>query len=354
MNNLGQLIFTGISSLSLTDKEIDFIENENIGGVILFKENYESPAQLAELVNSIQKLRQEYPLFITTDHEGGRVIRFKTHFTHFPPMLDVASKNSPKLCFDIHAIMAEELAACGLNLNLSPVCDILNNPSNKVIGDRAFGKDHESVTKHISSAIRGLQTKNILACAKHFPGHGCTTKDSHHALPIVKKSLAELEENEFIPFHKAIKSRVEFVMMAHLVVDSIDPEFPCSLSPKAYELLRTKFKYNKIIITDDMQMKALTDNYSIGEAAGKAILAGADIIEYRDMEYAIEALEALKKLSKTKVLTNEDLNTKTERILKCKKTFLSDYTPVNITELKDKINSKLTQNFLKDLEKSLA
>ena len=349
MNNVGQLIFTGISGKILTEEEKKFIEEENIGGVILFTNNYESPAQLAELVNSIQALRSEYPLFISVDHEGGRVRRFKTHFTQFPPMLDIASIDSPKNLYEVSRIMAEELKACGVNLNLSPVCDILTNVSNKVIGDRAYGRDPESVSKFISSAIRGFQTNGVLACSKHFPGHGDTTKDSHFDLPIVKKSIEDLRKEEFVPFVKAVKSRVEFIMMAHLVVDAIDSELPTSLSPKAYELIRDELKFTKLIITDDMEMKAITDNFGFEDAAVKAINAGADIIEYKSMEKARLGLKGLKDAMKTKEVKNETVKDRFERIMSCKKNYFSEYSPVYIPEVGKNINKGSSQSFLNEL-----
>lgn len=354
MKDLGQLIFTGISGISLTEEEKEFIEKESIGGIVLFSENFESPAQLAELVNSIQKLRDEYPLYISVDHEGGRVIRFKKYFTQFPPMMEIASLGSPKLVYEVSTIMAQELKACGINLNLSPVCDILTNESNKVIGDRAFGTDHESVSKYVSSAIRGFQTEGIQACAKHFPGHGSTTKDSHFDLPYVTKSLEELKEQEIQPFIKAIKSRVEFVMMAHLVVDAFDKERPCTLSPAAHEYLRNELKFSRIIISDDMQMKAIADNYSFEEAAVLAINAGTDVIEYREMDNARKALAGLKEALKTKELKNDVAKDRIQRILNSKKTHLADYKPVYIPELDKVINSRQSQLFIEDLNKQLA
>ena len=185
MADLGQLFITGISGVHLNDEEREFIESEQIGGVILFSHNYESPAQLAELINSIQHLRKEYPLFISIDHEGGRIHQFKSGFTWFPSMGELAKLDSPKICFHAHKIMADELKTIGFNLSFSPCCDILTNKDNKVIGDRSFGNSGDVVSKFISSAIRGLQTNGILACAKHFPGHGSTSKDSHFHLPYV-------------------------------------------------------------------------------------------------------------------------------------------------------------------------
>jgi beta-N-acetylhexosaminidase len=353
MNNLGQLVFTGLNGTTLTPEEKSFIETENIGGVILFTKNYESPAQLAELVNSIQVLRKDYPLFICTDHEGGRVVRFKTHFTQFPPMLDIALIDSPKVFFEMATIMADELLACGVNLNLAPVCDIWNNDQNKVIWDRAFGKDHDSVSKFISSVIRGFQTNGLMSCAKHFPGHGNTLKDSHFDLPIVKKSLEAIREEELQPFIKAVKARVDFVMMAHIIVDDIDPEFPCSLSEKAHEMLRSELKFKGLILSDDMQMKAITDHFGGHEAAVLAIKAGSDMIEYRDFNEAVIGYEGLKKAVKDKVLKGSDIQDKINRVVEMKKKYLSEYKPIYIPDLDKKINKRSSQVFVDDVKKKI-
>ncbi len=354
MINLGQLIMTGIDGLTLSKDEEEFLEKENIGGVLLFSKNFESPAQLAELVNSIQKCRREWPLLIAVDHEGGRVMRFRKHFTQFPPMLELARLDSPKICFHVMKIMAEELSACGINLNLAPVCDITTNPNNKVIGDRAFGTDADSVTKYVSSAIRGLQTNGVMACAKHFPGHGCTTKDSHEDLPVVKKSMAELQQVEFQPFIKAIKSRVEFLMMAHLQVDAIDEQWPTSLSEKAHHLVREEFKFKKVIISDDMQMGAIIKRFGADEAAVQAIRAGADVIEYRDMAEAERALGALRQALKSKELKNEALIAKADRILEVKKAYLSDYKPIYMPEISKKLGTKANQIFMDEITERIS
>ena len=354
MNQLGQLVFTGISGLTLTSEEKTFIEKEDIGGVILFSKNYESPAQLAELVNSIQVLRKEYPLFICTDHEGGRVVRFKTQFTQWPPMLEIAKLDSPKLVFEMATIMAEELLACGVNLNLAPVCDIWNNPENKVIWDRAFGTDHETVSKFISSMIRGFETTGIMSCAKHFPGHGNTLKDSHYDLPIVKKPLDEIKAEEIQPFIKAVKARVDMIMMAHIIVEDIDPELPCSLSPKAHQILRQDLKYKGLILSDDMQMGAITAHRGTGEAAMMAIRAGSDLIEYRDMPEAVLGLEGLKKAQKDKTIKANDFQDRLNRVAEAKKNYFKEYKPIYIPDLEKKFNRKASLAFVEDLKKKIA
>jgi beta-N-acetylhexosaminidase len=339
VDNFGQLLISGIQGTSLLPEEIEFIENEKLGGIILFSHNFENPAQLAELVNSIQKLRDEYPLFISVDQEGGRVMRFKNHFTQFPSMLDIASLDSPKLIFDVHQVLAKELSACGINLTFSPCCDILTNSENKVIGDRAFGRDAETVEKFISAAIRGLQTSGMLSCAKHFPGHGSSFKDSHFDLPLVKTTLEELREREVIPFIKASKSRVEFIMMAHLLVDALDTKLPTSLSPRAYEFLRQETKFNKIVITDDMEMKAIADKYTIEESAVMALAAGTDMLLYQFMDDAKKALGAIREAVKKKSLKRDDVLEKLVRVEKCKKENLSVYNPIFIPKISESFNT---------------
>ncbi len=353
MDNFGQLIISGVKGLSLLPEEIEFIKSEKLGGVILFTHNFHDPAQLAELINSIQKIRDEYPLFISVDQEGGRVMRFKTHFSQFPPMMDIASLDSPKLIFEVHQIIAKELSACGINLTFSPCCDILTNSENKVIGDRAYGTDAETVEKFISAAIRGLQTGGMLSCAKHFPGHGSSFKDSHFDLPLVKTTLQELKDREVIPFIKASKSRVEFMMMAHLLVDSLDDQLPTSLSPRAYAFLRQETKFTKIVITDDMEMKAISDKYTIEESAVMAMSAGADMLLYRDLADAGKALGAIREAVKKKTLKREEILEKLNRVEKCKKENLSDYQPIYIPKISDSFNSSEAKKLLEHFKSAI-
>lgn len=346
MDNYGQLIISGIKGTSLLPEEVEFIKNEKLGGIILFSHNFEDPAQLAELVNSIQKIRDEYPLFISVDQEGGRILRFKKHFTQFPSMLEVTKHNSPKLVYEVHELLAKELSACGINLVFSPCCDILTNPDNKVVGDRAFGTDAESVEKYISAAIRGLQTTGILACAKHFPGHGDTSKDSHFDLPLVKTSIETMRSRELIPFIKASKSRVEFMMMGHMLVDALDEKLPTSLSPKAYEFLRNETKFSKVVITDDMEMKAVSDRFSIEEAAVMAINAGTDMLLYRFMEDAVKALSAIREAVKKRSIKKELMIEKLTRVEKCKKEYLANYQPIYIPKISEVFNSNESKRIM--------
>ncbi len=346
---VGQLFFTGIKGTSLDESEREFIENSEIGGVILFERNVDSAAQLAELINSIQILRQNYPLFIGIDHEGGRVHRLKDHFTHFPAMQEIGKLNSPKIIYHVYKYMAQELSAVGVNLNFAPVCDILMQEKNIVIGDRSFGHSKELVEKNISGAIRGLQTNSVMACAKHFPGHGSTVKDSHFDLPHLTKTLKELEAFELDPFTKAAKARVNFMMVAHMVVDAFDPNLPCSLSPKCYEYIRKKLKYSRPVITDDLSMKAITKTMSIEDASVVALNAGADILLFQNIEEAQSSYARVSDAIKVKEILKVKIDEKLKRVEATKKEFFTDFKPVYIPSVKDSVKTKQIAGFVKDI-----
>ena len=187
--------------------------------------------------------------------------------------------------------MARELVSCGVNVNLSPCSDILIDQNCEVIGDRAFGNTAEQVEKFVTSSVRGLQTVGVMACAKHFPGHGNTSIDSHFDLPTINDSKELILERDLIPFRSAAKAKVGMIMMAHLKIPALDEKNITTLSSRCYELLRRELRFEGIIITDDMEMGAIEKQMSVGEAAYRSILAGATIVEYRSFNKAVEAVE---------------------------------------------------------------
>ena len=353
VEQLGQLIMTGIEGPVLKERERDFIKNCGIGGILLFSRNFHHPKGLAELVTSIQELRREYPLFIAVDQEGGRVIRFKEYFSQFPSMRAIARLNSLELCFRSFEIMAKELKVCGININLSPVCDLVEENLDTVIGDRSFGETPLSVSQFVASAVKGMKSRGILGCAKHFPGHGSVLEDSHKELPIVKKGLDSLIREDLLPFRAAVDTRVSLIMMAHLLIPSLDDKFPTSLSSNAYALLRSELKFEGPIITDDMQMGAVTQSFGVGEAALKAVTAGADIIEYRDMDKAREAYFFLKDALESRQVDEGLLREKIQRILDIKKRELSHYSPPCLEDISVIIGAQEHQDFLSLLREQI-
>lgn len=340
IQNLGELFIIGFSGLELSPETADFISGAGIGGVILFSPNYESPGQVAELCNQIQEKRKNLPLWISVDHEGGKVQRFKKGFTRIPEAISIGNADSPKLAFEIAQMMGKELKAVGINLNYCPIADISTNPKNPVIGNRAFGSQESLVSKMCSAMVRGHLVSGVQPCVKHFPGHGDTHTDSHFALPSVDTPLEVLQNREFQPFLKAFKSGCSMVMTAHVLISSLDKKFPATLSPLILrDILRNRLRYNKIILSDDLEMKAITDHYGAEEAPRLALEAGCDLLIYRTEAAARIGYESLVHALEQGKLAPEIVLEAAERIRSLKKEGLLPYHPVTIADLGEKLGT---------------
>jgi beta-N-acetylhexosaminidase len=337
---LGQTLITGFNGLELADDTSAFLSQAGIGGVILFAPNYENPGQVAELVNQIQECRGEVPLWVSVDQEGGRVQRFKKPFTRLPDAATIGCCDSPKTVFDVADVMAKELKAVGINVNFCPVADIVTNPKNQVIGNRAYGTNEDQVSRAVTAMVRGHLVNNLQPCVKHFPGHGDASTDSHFALPKVDTDLETLQNREFRPFVRAFKSRCAMVMTAHILNPSIDPERPATLSPKVLrELLRKELRYSRIIISDDLEMKAIADHYGAEDAPRMALEAGCDLLIYRSEAGARHAYESLLSALESGKLKPEIVLEAANRSLAFKKEVLLPYEPVVIADLTSKIGT---------------
>lgn len=335
---LGELFIMGFKGLELAPETTEFLTQSNIGGVILFAHNYEIPAQVAELNNQIQECSRGLPLWVSVDHEGGKVQRFKKGFTRIPEAASIGATGSPKLAFEISELMAKELSAVGINLNFSPIGDIATNPKNPIIGNRAFGTTADQVTKFVSAVVRGHLAGHVQPCVKHFPGHGDTSTDSHLTLPSVDTPLETLKEREFHPFLKAFKSGCSFVMSAHVLVKSVDPEVPATMSSKILkDILRKELRYEGIIISDDLEMNAVTDHYGAEDAPRLALQAGCDLLIYRSEAAARIGYASLVKALESGKLDPEIVLVAAERSKALKKKTLVPYHPVNIAGISQKL-----------------
>lgn len=283
---IGQQIIIGLEGEELQAEEAQFIVENNIGGVILFGRNLKSLEQIHKLITDIQQLRyklpEQTPLIVSVDMEGGRVHRLKEPFTQWPPVKNIGDMGSSSVAFEFTQLMGKELKAMGFNLDYAPCVDILMNEKNEVIGDRSLSSDPEVVSMLSSAMVRGYIKSGVLTCAKHFPGHGYTSVDSHFDLPVDERRLADLEkQGDLEPFKKVIKARVDMIMTAHIQYPNIDPKFPVTLSPLFIkQFLREALRYRGIIITDDLDMKALTKNFPIEEIPVMALQAGATMLLY--------------------------------------------------------------------------
>jgi beta-N-acetylhexosaminidase len=335
---VGQLFLVGFDGLSVPSEFKSAIQEHKIGGTIYFKRNFQSPAQLAELSNELQFTCRHSSspfLFISIDHEGGKVNRLVNSFTKFPGNENLGEINSPKMGFQFGAIIAKELKAVGINLNFAPVVDVNTNPDNPVMKGRMFSSDPEVCGKMGSAVCRGIQKMGVAAVAKHFPGHGDTKVDSHFDLPRIDKSLKELEKVELIPFKRMVRSRVEGIMTAHILNAALDPDYPATLSEKTIQpLLRQGMRFSKIIFSDDMEMKAITDHYGEADAAVLAVRAGCDVLIYRgDNGIPVAAMEAIIKAVESKKISRAQIEASVERILSCKKNYAVQTEPVDVTKV---------------------
>ena len=301
------------------------------GGMILFARNLEHPAQIVDLTNGLQARSPHFPLLVAIDQEGGRVSRLPAGFTIFPSCGAVGACRSEELAYAAASVTAAELRAVGINMNMAPVLDVHSNPENPVIGDRAYGTEPEIVAELGVAAIRGFHGKGVVACGKHFPGHGDTGTDSHKELPVVTASAATLLERELPPFHYAIAHGLASLMTAHVVYPALDAQWPATLSPTILTgLLREQWGFDGVVVTDDLEMRAIADHHGIGEAAVQAFLAGADLLLIcRDREQAVTAMEAVRRAVEDGTIPKDRLDVSVHRIVQLKQRFLRTHLPAD-------------------------
>jgi beta-N-acetylhexosaminidase len=274
---IGQLLIGSLPATTITSEMRSLAREFQLGGVTLFKRNIEAPEQVAELSHDLQALSSDLPLWVAVDQEGGRVARLHAPFTEWPPMATLGRAGDETLAYRFASALAGELKAVGISLDYAPVLDIHTNPKNPVIGDRALGDDPDTVAKLGAAIVRGLQENGIAACGKHFPGHGDTSVDSHLALPVVEHPPDRIRRVECVPFREAIRNDVAFIMTAHILVPALDEQNPATLSPTIVRgMLREELDFNGVILSDDLEMKAIADTYTVPDAAVQAIAAGCD------------------------------------------------------------------------------
>lgn len=323
---LGQLFFVGIKGHKLTSKTKYFLNQIQPGGIIFFENNIKNKKQLKELINDINKILKIKP-FIAIDQEGGRVQRLKNICTSIPYVCNLAKKGLKELL--IHQkIISKELLQLGFNMNLAPVLDINSNPGNPVIGKRAISNDPKIVAHYGCEIIKSYIKNKIIPVAKHFPGHGDLTIDSHLDLPVLKKTYNELNDFELLPFKFAIKNKVPAIMVGHIQVPALEKnkKLPASLSKNIIEkLLKKKLNYKGLIITDELNMRGVSKNYSLEKAACEAVKAGANLILFNQNEWkTLKAFWHIKKKTKIDKKFRRKIEKSYNKIQKVKKTLLSN------------------------------
>lgn len=274
------------------------------------------------------------PPFIAIDMEGGRVHRLKAPFTQWPSLAKLGALDSTSVAFKFANFMGLELRAMGINLDFAPCIDVLTNKDNALIGDRSFGSDPEFVAKMASALVRGYIKAGIIPCAKHFPGHGNTIIDSHEDLPIDDTPLATLQEREMIPFKKTFRARMDLVMTAHILYKEVDPKMPATLSPKFIkEILRKDLRFRGLVISDDLDMKALRNHYKREEIPVMALQAGCDLLLYcNEFDSPPLALEMVRKAIAEKKIDEAQLKESLKKVAELKKEFVENCAPLEMSE----------------------
>ncbi len=328
---IGQVLMVGFWGDTPSQEVIDLISRYHVGNVLLFSRNVREAGQILELTASLQAIAKEagqrYPLFIAIDQENGIVQRLGEAATIFPGNMALGAIGSDEIAFKVALATGRELQALGINMNLAPVVDVNNNAANPVIGVRSFGEDAQQVARLGAAMVRGYAAAGILSCLKHFPGHGDTAVDSHLALPLIPYDLERLEALELVPFRGGIEAGAECVMIAHVSFPALTSQdmLPATLSPAIVQgLLREKLGFSGVILSDCMEMRAISDTFGTERAAVTALQAGIDLVlvshTYTRQRGSIEAILAA---VETHELSPQAIQQAAERVLRLKARYLS-------------------------------
>ena len=263
---------------SAPDPDLRALIDDGVFGAILFKRNVGSAEETAALCRELKAIAGR-PFLLAVDQEGGRVARLRgPPFTALPPMREVGRGADPQAAYRIGRLLAYELRAVGFDWDFAPVLDVDTNPANPVIGDRAFDSRPEVVARLGVALARGLEDGGVASCGKHFPGHGDTETDSHLTLPRLAHPVQRLRSVELVPFRAYGQAKLAAVMTAHVLFDAIDPHVPATLSESVLEgLLRRELGFEGVVVSDDLEMKAIADHFGIEHAAVRGTLAGIDL-----------------------------------------------------------------------------
>jgi beta-N-acetylhexosaminidase len=278
MQLAGQRLMVGFQGTEW-NRELEYVIGElKVGGIILFSRNVESPNQLEMLCASAQRHAAscgQPPLFVAVDQEGGQVARLKNPFTEFPGNPHIRSLEDAE---QFASITAFELAEVGINMNLAPVLDVVPEAVDGVMKGRSFGSDPKQAAFLGGTVVDGLQKAGIMAVAKHFPGIGRTTVDSHAELPFLDTPLQELWQSDLLPFQEAISRDVAGIMLSHICYKELDPDWPASISVSiAKDLLREQLGYAGLVMTDDLDMGAVNQRFSLEEIVANVFEADIDL-----------------------------------------------------------------------------
>ncbi len=321
---IGQRLAVGFPGYEIPSDLAELVRRYHVGNIILFAENIRDNGQLKRLCRELQELiagETGFPAFIGIDQEGGVVSRLGPDAATPPSAMCVAATGDPRNAYEAGLITGRELRALGVNFDFAPDMDVNSNPQNPVIGVRSYGDTPEIVARYGTEMMRGLTDGGVLCCAKHFPGHGDTALDSHLSLPIVDKSLAELEACELKPFRAAIAAGVPAIMTTHILFPQLEPEkTPATMSRRIITgLLKETLGFTGLVVSDCMMMQAIQAYYGTVNGILAAVGAGVDLVlSSHSIEYARKACEAMREAVLDGGLSAEEMKASAEKIISAK------------------------------------
>ena len=321
VQGIRQMLTVGFEGTSPTPEVRRFLGERGGGGYILFRRNIEDAEQLLALNRELRELSRGLPSFAMVDQEGGRVMRLRGLGSDVPPMAALGRAGSLRHARRMGELLGREVHAVGFNVDCAPVLDVHSNPDNPIIGDRAFSSDPAEVGRLGAAFIEGMHRSGVLSCGKHFPGHGDTLLDSHLDLPRLEHDRERLDAVELVPFREVFaKAPPSLVMTAHVLYRGVDPERPGTLSPLVTErLLREELGYSGVVVTDDLEMKALADRYSIEAIVEQGLAAGVDVfLICKEEERWLRAEATLERLLVDGAVSPERIQRSVRRIARAK------------------------------------
>lgn len=329
----GQRLVIGFAEPHVTDDLRYLVRQVRPAGFILFGRNIEAPDQVRELNRELASLVDpHHPALLSVDQEGGRVQRVRAPATVWPPMRVVGQAGAHTA--EVATAMARELRAMGFNLDFAPVADVDSNPDNPVIGDRSFGRDPDEVARHVATFARAMQAEGLIACAKHFPGHGDTHLDSHFDLPMVEEELPRLRSRELVPFRAAVQAGIGAIMSAHVIFPALDEELPATLSPRILpQELRQGLGFDGVVFSDDMEMKAVHGRWDVPAQARLTTEATVDVLLCcKEPSLQIQMFDALVQLQEDDPAMDRACTTAVRRVQRLRERFFLQAPPAPLPE----------------------
>ncbi|HEU5140184.1 MAG TPA: beta-N-acetylhexosaminidase [Bacillales bacterium] len=351
---IGQLVMVGVNGTQPGSHAKSLIRDYHVGGIILYGKNIETTNQTVKYLNQLKSINAKadnpLPLFLSVDQEGGRVERMPDAIKELPSQGKVGNTGDPGFARQFGNLIGTELSAFGFNMDFAPVLDVIRDPESSVIGDRSFGSDPQLVSKLGVAEMKGISSRNVIPVVKHFPGYGEVSTNAHTGLPVARIGLDKLQNVDWVPYKQVIANGADVVMVTHILLPKLDTDYPASMSKKVITgMLRDKLGFDGVVITDDMTMGAIKENYEIDQAAVRAVNGGADIVLVAfNYEQQVSVIHALKQAVKNGKISKKELNRSVGRILRLKREYgLSDQPAgnVNVNQLNQQIQTVLENQF---------